>query len=165
MNAQDYRNPDMTVCFMFHPFGETTLTEVLHNIELVRLRTIPQAAHIYVNPVYDALLQRTPWLERISRVSAKRRWPSIGTATRPACGSLAKCRSKSTKARNPPNVCPTTRQHRSPGLQTRKVYPLGGPECTCATYGNLEIVLSDDASPDQTFDIMREERTVTTGQS
>jgi hypothetical protein len=77
--AQDYRNPDMTVCFMFHPFGEATLTEVLHNIEQVRsAEQSPKLRIIYVKPVYDSVLQRMSWLECIGHVPAARRWPSTG---------------------------------------------------------------------------------------
>src|SRR5688572_30662379 len=38
MNAQDYRNSDTSVLFMFHPFGETTLRHVLQNIEDMRMQ-------------------------------------------------------------------------------------------------------------------------------
>lgn len=79
IGAQDYCNPDMTVCFMFHPFGEATLRKVLHNIELVRIgKQSSKLRIVYVNPVYDVVLNRTPWLECIGRVPAARRWPSTG---------------------------------------------------------------------------------------
>ena len=79
INAQDYRNPDMTVCFLFHPFGEATLIDVLRNMEFGRLRgQSPKLRIIYVNPVYDSVLVRTNWLECVGRIPAAKRWASTG---------------------------------------------------------------------------------------
>jgi Histone methylation protein DOT1 len=79
MGAEDYRNPDMTVCFMFHPFGEATLTKVMRNMEFIRSgKKVGKLRIVYVNPVYDSILRDNFWLECIGRVPARRRWPSIG---------------------------------------------------------------------------------------
>jgi predicted RNA methylase len=79
ISAEAYQNPDMTVCFMFHPFGEATLTKVLCNIESGRRgRQFPKLRIIYVNPVFDFVLKRKDWLECIDRIPAARHWPSTG---------------------------------------------------------------------------------------
>ena len=76
-NAQDYRNGDTTVLFMFHPFGEPTLRQVLHNIESVRMEEPRRTLRIiYVNPVYDSVLQQTKWLKCIGRVPKVASWLS-----------------------------------------------------------------------------------------
>jgi hypothetical protein len=79
-NALNYQSRDTTVLFMFHPFGEATLRQVLHNIEAERM-TEPRAKLriIYVNPVFDAVLQQTKWLECIGHVAGKGIWPSTTT--------------------------------------------------------------------------------------
>ena len=77
MRAQEYRNPNITVCFMFHPFGEATLTQVLRNIESARVGgQSPGLRIIYVNPIYDFVLQQMSWLKCIGRIPAVRLWPS-----------------------------------------------------------------------------------------
>ena len=79
MRAEEYRNRNMTVCFMFHPFGEATLRKVLRNIELARAgEHLPKLRIIYVNPVYDFVLQGMSWLECIGHRPAVTRWPSTG---------------------------------------------------------------------------------------
>jgi hypothetical protein len=68
MRAQEYGNRDITVCFMFHPFGEATLTQVVRNMELARVGgQCPKLRIIYVNPVYDRVLEQVTWLKRIGR--------------------------------------------------------------------------------------------------
>jgi hypothetical protein len=77
MPAQDYFNSDMTVCFMFHPFGKATLAQVLHNIEVIRAgaQFLPLRI-VYVNPVYDFVLEQKSWLKCIGRVPPAKPWPS-----------------------------------------------------------------------------------------
>ena len=54
---------------MFHPFGEATLSQVLRNIESERQSKLkPTLRIIYVNPVYDFVLQQLNWLKCIARV-------------------------------------------------------------------------------------------------
>jgi SAM-dependent methyltransferase len=78
--AQEYQSRDTTVYFMFHPFGEATLAQVLHNIRSVRVdEHCPKLRIIYVNPVFDSVLQQTSWLKCIRRVPAIKLWPSRGT--------------------------------------------------------------------------------------
>jgi histone methylation protein DOT1 len=73
MRAQEYANSEMTVCFMFHPFGKDTLVQVVRNIELTRVsKPNPKLRIIYVNPVYNEILQDTPWLKYIKRVHPMR---------------------------------------------------------------------------------------------
>lgn len=75
--AQEYQNLDATVLFMFHPFGEATLEKVLRNMEPARVeRQSSKLRIIYVNPVYDFILQQTSWLRCIGRVPAISFWPS-----------------------------------------------------------------------------------------
>lgn len=76
-NAQTYRNRDMTVLFMFHPFGEATMRQVMGNIEAARRQEPHRALRIiYVNPIYDAVLQETSWLKCTTRVPAVPFWLS-----------------------------------------------------------------------------------------
>jgi SAM-dependent methyltransferase len=76
-NAQNYQNADTTVLFMFHPFGEATLRHVLRNIESVRMEGSHRTLRIiYVNPIYDAVLQQMRWLKCIGRVPAVQSWLS-----------------------------------------------------------------------------------------
>lgn len=77
-NAMDYQCSDTTVLFMFHPFGEATLRKVLHNIEAERMAG-PRAnlRIIYLNPVFDAVLQQTKWLKCVGHIEiATTKWPS-----------------------------------------------------------------------------------------
>jgi SAM-dependent methyltransferase len=68
-SAEYYNNPTMTVCFMFHPFGEAILTKVLGNMELNRETGHNQRLRIvYMNPVHEAVLGRMDWLKCIGRV-------------------------------------------------------------------------------------------------
>ena len=77
MNAADYRNPDVTVLFMCHPFGEATLRHVMRNFESdVNARPDRTFRIVYRNPMYDAVLQQIPWLECVGRVPPSGPWPS-----------------------------------------------------------------------------------------
>src|SRR5262249_1193661 len=77
MNAANYHNPDTTVLFMGHPFGEATLRQVLRNIEADRIAGPGRPLRIvYRNPMYDAVLHQTPWLERVGRVPDAGPWLS-----------------------------------------------------------------------------------------
>lgn len=66
VNALDFNEPDMTILYMFHPFGESVLEKVLANIKAQRDAN-PHAKRlriIYSNPVYNDALQRTGWLRK-----------------------------------------------------------------------------------------------------
>jgi len=79
-NALDFQCRDTTVLFMFHPFGEATLRQVLHNIESERIKKPHSKLRIiYVNPVFDAVLKQTKWLECIGHVASARIWPSTSS--------------------------------------------------------------------------------------
>jgi SAM-dependent methyltransferase len=76
--AQEYRNPDITVLFMFHPFGERTLAQVINNIEPDRpVSHVRPLRILYVNPVYDFVLEQRKWLKCIGRAPIVKSWPSI----------------------------------------------------------------------------------------
>ena len=77
VDAANYRNPDVTVLFMYHPFGEATLRQVLHNFEVEgRSGSLPPLRIIYRNPMYDSVLRTAPWLRFLGRVPPARLWPS-----------------------------------------------------------------------------------------
>lgn len=60
--AEDFDYGSGSVFFLFNPFGPATLRRVLAEIEpTIANRPIKI---IYANPVYDAVLAETPWLER-----------------------------------------------------------------------------------------------------
>lgn len=74
-NALDYVEPEMTILYMFHPFGEAILEPVLKNIEADRATraNAPKLKIIYANPVYDGALQRTGWLRKVKHMPGKQR--------------------------------------------------------------------------------------------
>lgn len=75
--AQEYRNPDMTVLFMAHPFGEKTLAKVISNAEVDRSGSHARPLRIvYINPIYDFVLERRKWLKRIGHVPIVKSWLS-----------------------------------------------------------------------------------------
>jgi predicted RNA methylase len=75
--AQEYRNPDMTVLFMAHPFGERTLAQVVDNAEIDRSGGHSRPLRIlYVNPIYDFVLEQRKWLKRVGRPPIVKSWPS-----------------------------------------------------------------------------------------
>jgi len=75
--AQNYRNPDMTVLFMAHPFGERTLSRVIKNAEKDRSGSRRRPLRIlYINPLYEFVLERTKWLKHVGRPRVVKSWPS-----------------------------------------------------------------------------------------
>jgi SAM-dependent methyltransferase len=74
-NALDYVEPDMTILYMFHPFGEAILEQVLKNIQADRATRpdAPKLKIIYANPVYDAALERSGWLRKVKHIPGKQR--------------------------------------------------------------------------------------------
>ena len=80
-NALEFSEPEMTVLYMFHPFGEPILEQVLANIHDTRTKS-PAAKKlriIYANPVYDGALERAGWLRKTAHIMpAKRSFTSIG---------------------------------------------------------------------------------------
>jgi precorrin-6B methylase 2 len=76
-SASNYWDHDTTILFMFHPFGEATLRQVLRNIEASRRKGTRHVLRVvYLNPVFDLVLQQTGWLRRMAHVPATARWPS-----------------------------------------------------------------------------------------
>ena len=74
-HALNYQHCDTTVLFMFHPFGEDTMQQVLCDIKAARTgRTAPRLRIIYMNPVFDRVFEQSGWLERIARVPPRSRW-------------------------------------------------------------------------------------------
>jgi hypothetical protein len=80
-HAANYRFGDATVLFIFHSFGEPTLRQVLSNIEADRAQGPRGSLRIiYLNPVFDGVLQETGWLRPIGRAPAATKW--FSTANR-----------------------------------------------------------------------------------
>jgi hypothetical protein len=74
--AENYRNRNATCVFMFHPFGEKTLRLVLKNLELDwSMQKEKDLRIIYLNPVYENLLDEFHWLKCIERIPASKFWP------------------------------------------------------------------------------------------
>lgn len=68
-DATRYAFADMTMLFMFHPFGETTMEQVLRNIRASReAACTPPLRIVYINPVCDEVLAQSGWLRRIERL-------------------------------------------------------------------------------------------------
>jgi SAM-dependent methyltransferase len=74
-NALDFVEPDMTILYMFHPFGEAILEQVLKNTHADRAKqaNAPKLKIIYANPVYEAVLERSGWLRKINHIPGKQR--------------------------------------------------------------------------------------------
>ena len=74
-NALDYVEPEMTILYMFHPFGESILDQVLTKIRADRATRpdAPKLKIIYANPVYDGALGRSGWLRKLTHIPGKRR--------------------------------------------------------------------------------------------
>lgn len=58
---------DGTIYYMFNPFGASTMTKVLSNIERSLITNPRRVTIVYANPVYRALFDSCPWL-RLYRV-------------------------------------------------------------------------------------------------
>ena len=74
VNALEFDEPGMTILYMFHPFGESVLEQVLANIKAQR-EANPNAKRlriIYSNPVYNDALQRTGWLRKTAHLPVTR---------------------------------------------------------------------------------------------
>jgi SAM-dependent methyltransferase len=80
-NALEFSEPDMTILYMFHPFGEAVLEQVLANIKATRdAAANPKPLRIvYANPCYDAALGRTGWLQKVAHLlPQEHRFSAIG---------------------------------------------------------------------------------------
>lgn len=76
-HAQNYQHRDTTVLFIFHSFGEATMRQLLRDINETRGEYAARTLRIiYLNPVFDFVLQQTGWLECIGRVPPSSRWLS-----------------------------------------------------------------------------------------
>ena len=76
-HAANYRHRDTSVLFMFHPFGEVTMRQVLRGIaENLTEESAKNFRIVYRNPVCESVLQEAGWLECIGRVPARSRWLS-----------------------------------------------------------------------------------------
>ncbi len=80
-NALDFAEPDMSILYMFHPFGEAILEQVLANIHAAR-STRPSSRKlriIYANPVYDRTLEKSGWLKKTAHMpGVKHPFSNIG---------------------------------------------------------------------------------------
>jgi hypothetical protein len=64
--AYDF-GPQPLVLFMYNPFGKETLRRVLANLE-ASLRATPRDAFVvYLNPRFEALLRKAPFLRRVKK--------------------------------------------------------------------------------------------------
>jgi SAM-dependent methyltransferase len=65
-DALTFSEPDMTILYMFHPFGEAILEQVLKNVHGTRqaMDNPPKLRIIYANPVHDDVLARSGWLRK-----------------------------------------------------------------------------------------------------
>jgi hypothetical protein len=78
-NALDVNLSDATVLFMFHPFGETTMAQVLARLHEAREKgDAPPLRIIYRNPVCNHVLEQAGWLRCLARVEGE--GPLISTA-------------------------------------------------------------------------------------
>jgi len=68
MNAVEYGfGSEPLVLFLYNPFGESTIRDVLANLA-ASLRATPRDAYvIYVNPRFEALLRSAPFLQIVAR--------------------------------------------------------------------------------------------------
>ena len=71
-NALDFHEPDMTILYMFHPFGEAIVEKVLANLQGARakLTASVKLRIIYANPVYEKALERSGWLKKTGHLPA-----------------------------------------------------------------------------------------------
>jgi predicted RNA methylase len=67
-DALKYQHIDTTVLFMFHPFGEHTMRHVLRDLMESRAEAATPLRVIYMNPVFDYVLEQAGWLKRIAHV-------------------------------------------------------------------------------------------------
>ncbi len=80
-NALEFNEPGMTILYMFHPFGEAILEQVLDNLGKARaVATDPKKLRVvYANPCYDDALARTGWLRKTAHIpGVKRPFSSTG---------------------------------------------------------------------------------------
>src|SRR5262249_1237162 len=76
-NALNYQHRDTTVLFMFHPFGEQTMRQVLRDMRNARGDRAAQPLRIiYMNPVFDDVLEQSGWLQCIAQLPRRRRFLS-----------------------------------------------------------------------------------------
>ena len=80
-NALNYQHRDTTVLFMFHPFGEQTMRQVLRDMGNAGADGTAQRLRIiYMNPVFDDALEQSGWLERIAQVPPRPRFLSTANS-------------------------------------------------------------------------------------
>ncbi len=80
-NALEFAEPGMTILYMFHPFGEAVLEQVLANIKATRNAAAgaKPLRIVYANPCYENALERAGWLRKTAHIMPeKRRFAKIG---------------------------------------------------------------------------------------
>ncbi len=78
-NALHVNLADATVLFMFHPFGEATMAQMLAQLHEARKKgDAPPLRIIYRNPVCNHVLEQAGWLRCLARVEGE--GPPISTA-------------------------------------------------------------------------------------
>ena len=76
--AAQYNLSETTVLFLANPFGEATLQEVVERIERDRPKTKEPLRIIYLNPIYEAVLERSGRFDCIGRFPRHKPWLSTG---------------------------------------------------------------------------------------
>jgi hypothetical protein len=75
MKAEEYDYSEVTVVYLYHPFGAETMKAVLSRIQAALIANSQPLKIAYVNPVHDSVLAEAGWLERFAS------WPDLaGTA-------------------------------------------------------------------------------------
>jgi SAM-dependent methyltransferase len=81
-DALAFSEPEMTMLYMFHPFGEAILEQVLKNIHSARAAASnpPKLKIVYANPVYNDAMGRAGWLRKTLDIAAPppRPWSNAG---------------------------------------------------------------------------------------
>lgn len=72
MDAGAYVPDEVSLVYMFHPFGPGTLRQVLANLRAAKRPAGSQLRIIYLNPVYEEVLAEAPWLEKAAEIPQPR---------------------------------------------------------------------------------------------
>ncbi len=78
VHAAQYNLSETTVLFMANPFGEATFRSVIDGIERDRSKSAEPLRIIFVNPIYDSLLEQSGRFRCIGRIPGYHPWLSDG---------------------------------------------------------------------------------------
>lgn len=71
-SAESYAHAETTVIFMFHPFGEETMTSVIRGLDQTLAQKPRRLRIAYLNPVHSRVLDASEQLVRIDHWPAQR---------------------------------------------------------------------------------------------